>query len=78
MAEPDYPAEALETETASAPIIIPAGTVRSTDKAVRAEDKWNDAILIWGRQGWLTVARLCRWARANGMTIDCPKEGTDQ
>jgi hypothetical protein len=26
----------------------------------------------WGEAGWQAVARLCRWAKANGMTITCP------
>lgn len=26
----------------------------------------------WGARGWATVGRLCRWAKRNGMTVDCP------
>lgn len=40
-----------------------------TDEA--AERAWNDAVLIWGRDGWAAVARLCTWARDMGAPVDC-------
>lgn len=54
-AEPAYPVAALEPG--------PEGAA--------AEAAWNDAVLIWGRDGWAAVARLCSWAQARGMEIAC-------
>jgi hypothetical protein len=36
------------------------------------EDEWNDDVLLWGRDGWRQVGRLCRFFRGHGMEIDCP------
>lgn len=46
-----------------------------TEAALAAEDKWNDDVLIWGRAGWLQVARICRWAEnvAGDLPgVECP------
>lgn len=51
-AEPALPREAFETDAAGEP----------TEAALDAEQRWNDDVLIWGRDGWLTVGRICRWA----------------
>ncbi len=40
-----------------------------TDEA--AERRWNDEILLWGREGWRQVGRLCWWAKGMGMDIEC-------
>jgi len=41
----------------------------------KAADAYNADIESWGMRGWLTVGRICRWAKANGATgLDCPKE----
>ena len=32
---------------------------------------WS-SVLAWGQDGWASVARLCRWAKANGMAVECP------
>lgn len=42
-----------------------------TDPAV--EDQWRDDVLIWGREGWKTVARICRWAAGHGSEVVCPE-----
>jgi hypothetical protein len=39
-----------------------------------AERRWNDAVLIWGRDGWRQVGRLCRWANGMGATVECGAE----
>lgn len=36
------------------------------------EQAWNDEVLIWGRDGWHQVARLCRFFKGHGMAIACP------
>lgn len=57
----------------------------SADLRVEAEPQPTDAIVTdpradeafraereaWGRRGWAAVARLCNWAKANGMTVSC-------
>lgn len=52
-AEPAYPVAALEPGEAGA----------------RAEKKWNDAVLIWGRTGWAQNKRVCKWAVDLGMVV---------
>lgn len=29
------------------------------------------AIEGWGERGWLQIARICRWAKANGAPVEC-------
>lgn len=31
------------------------------------------AIEGWGERGWRAVARICRWAKEQGLTVDCPE-----
>lgn len=41
----------------------------------KAESDWNDSVLLWGREGWQQVGRLCRWAQRNGAAdLDCPAD----
>lgn len=55
--EPQFPIEALDPGETGA----------------RAEHDWNDAVLLWGREGWQQVGRICRWAERNGMAdLNCP------
>ncbi|MFN4287576.1 MAG: hypothetical protein ACK4E3_03665 [Brevundimonas sp.] len=39
-----------------------------------ALDAHEIALESWGERGWRTVARLCRWAAANGMSVECPQQ----
>jgi hypothetical protein len=41
--------------------------------SAQAAADYDIAVEAWGMRGWATVARLCRWAKANGMTVDCPE-----
>jgi hypothetical protein len=47
---------------------LPAEALTDPD----VEDQWRDDVLIWGREGWLTVGRICRWAKGHGAAVDCP------
>jgi hypothetical protein len=39
----------------------------------KAADRYNADVESWGERGWLTVARICRWAVANGASgLNCP------
>ena len=40
--------------------------------SAQASAQYDAAVEAWGERGWLSVGRLCRWARDNGMTVDCP------
>lgn len=40
--------------------------------SAQAAADYDIALESWGERGWSTVARLCRWARDNGMAVDCP------
>jgi hypothetical protein len=38
-----------------------------------AAARYDIEVESWGERGWLQVARLCRWAVANGATgVTCP------
>lgn len=37
------------------------------------EDQWRDDVLIWGREGWRQVGRLCRYFKGRGMAVECPE-----
>ena len=42
----------------------------TSDKAANDHEA---AVLAWGRRGWLTVGRICRWAEGMGAEgLDCP------
>jgi hypothetical protein len=65
--EPPIPAAAFEMDPA---------TGEPTPEALEAEAGWNDQVLIWGRAGWRTVGRICRWAEdvaGDIPDLDCPQ-----
>ncbi|WP_422057691.1 hypothetical protein [Sphingomonas sp.] len=39
----------------------------------KADERYRAEHEAWGRRGWASVARICRWAVANGAALDCPK-----
>jgi hypothetical protein len=41
--------------------------------SAKAAADYDVAVEGWGDRGWLQVGRLCRWAKANGAKVDCPK-----
>ncbi len=48
---------------------------RPTDAIVtdaQAAAAYDASIEAWGKRGWATVGRICRWSRANGNAIECP------
>lgn len=51
--EPEYPIEALQ----------------EGETGAKAEDAWQDRILIWGRTGWAQNRRVCQWAVDLGMKV---------
>lgn len=38
-----------------------------------AEANYNSDVEAWGERGWDAVARICRWAKAHGGPVVCPK-----
>lgn len=55
--------------TVEAEPVMPAD-VADSDKAANDHEA---AVLAWGKRGWLTVGRLCRWAADMGMEgLECP------
>lgn len=64
--EPTLPPAVFELDQAGNP----------TEAALAAEAEWNDGILIWGREGWLQVGRICRWAEdlaGDVPDLECPE-----
>lgn len=61
--EPPIPDAAFEIDPA---------TGEQTVAAKEAEDRWGDQVLLWGREGWQQVGRLCRWAAGHGSPVPCP------
>ena len=50
------------------PVADPAGL---TSEA--ALDRYETDLFLWGEEGWLAVARLCRFHKAMGMKgLNCP------
>lgn len=47
----------------------------ASDNALAEHD---DAVEAWGERGWAAVARICRWAAANGapLSFKCPPPDT--
>ena len=37
-----------------------------------AADAFDASLKAWGRRGWQKVGRICRWSKANGLSIECP------
>ncbi len=50
----------------------PAPGIETLTSAKAAAD-YDVSVEAWGVRGWATVARICRWAKANGAKVDCPK-----
>lgn len=36
-----------------------------------ALDQFDIDTEAWGVRGWAAVGRICRWAKANGMVVEC-------
>ena len=61
------PAADLAVEAKPVP---PADIVTSAQAAA----EYDIAVEGWGERGWLTVARVCRWAVENGAEgLNCPE-----
>lgn len=76
--EPVIPDSAFATKTVTrdqAEALI--GTERPTQEALDAEAAWSTEHILWGRQGWLTVDRLCRQAKAKlpELPVECRPPG---
>lgn len=41
--------------------------------SAQAAAEYDVALESWGERGWRTVARICRWAKENGMAVECPE-----
>jgi len=39
------------------------------EEGAKAEKKWNDKVLIWGRTGWAQNRRVCLWAVDLGLKV---------
>lgn len=74
---------AASCETPGAAIFPPAEDLRVKPKPVPSDDvltsriageKHDNAVEAWGEEGWATVARACRFWRAQGMPLPfaCP------
>ncbi len=61
--EPAYPVKALEP--------CPTNLRSDPCPAEDAERGHSDATLLWGREGWRQVQRLCRWAKGLGAKVEC-------
>ena len=60
------PAADLQVEPKPVP---PADIVTSAQAAA----EYDVAVESWGTRGWQAVARICRWAQAQGATgLNCP------
>lgn len=40
--------------------------------SAQAGAEYSARVEAWGDRGWLTVARLCRYYKAQGMAVECP------
>lgn len=52
------------------PLLDPAAV-----ESEAALDAHDIALETWGERGWAAVARICRWAEANGarLPVGCPR-----
>lgn len=68
------PPNAAQQFPRSADLAVEPEPVLSVDALAsdQAANDYDNAVLGWGRRGWLAVGRVCRWAADNGMEIDCP------
>lgn len=64
--QPIYPP--LADLTVEPKPVPPADIVTSAQAAAN----YDIAVEGWGERGWRSVARICRWAAAQGMVVDCP------
>jgi hypothetical protein len=44
----------------------------------QAAADYDAAVEGWGDRLWRAGGRLCRWAKRNGMAIDCPPPPVDE
>lgn len=73
--EPVVPDAAFEVEEVTrqqAEALI--GTMQPTEDALEAEARWRTDFILWGREGWMQVDRLCRAAKAKlpDLPAECP------
>lgn len=71
-----------ETPAATSLVFPPAADLKVEAKPVppleivtsaQAAAAYNIEVEGWGERGWRAVARICRWAKANGMQgVECP------
>lgn len=40
--------------------------------SAQAAADYDIAVESWGQRGWNAVARMCRWAKDSGASVDCP------
>ena len=40
--------------------------------SAQAGAEYSARVEAWGERGWLAVSRICRWAKAQGMGVECP------
>lgn len=45
--------------------------------SAQAAAEYDIAVEGWGERGWRAVGRLCRWAKEQGMSVDCPRAEGD-
>jgi hypothetical protein len=64
----NYPPSA-DLKVEAKPVLDPAAV--NSDKAL---NDYDVAVEAWGTRGWQAVGRLCNWAKANGMKVDCPPQ----
>lgn len=53
---------------------VPSAEIVTSAQAAAA---YGIALEEWGERGWRQVARLCRWAKGVGMTVECPAPPPD-
>ena len=52
--------------------VEPKPQLKPEDLASEAAlDAHDISLEAWGERGWQAVGRICRWAKANGMAVDC-------
>lgn len=77
-------ASACSTKERVQPIYPPFADLRVEPKPVagpeivtsaQAAAEFDVKIESWGERGWRTVARICRWAKENGASVNCPSSG---
>lgn len=69
--QPLYPPVA-DLRVEAKPLLDPSSL--GSEAALDAHDV---AVETWGMRGWNAVARLCEWAAAHGMLVDCRPKPPD-